>query len=305
VLASVPSSLRSVPPLTLCCRCCPCCPCSEDDDEESPKEAASDRPPAGDMDVDKSAADPRIEDPEAGAKVPAPGPKPRSANQELEIFSDDELEELDVNILKADVANLEGASARPSRLPRILGSRLTDPIALPMCLAERVLKSKPNMSVLQEFRRRQAEFDDRQADLDKVTAERDAGKTRYDDLRQTRHFEFMAGFNAISSKLKEMYQVRAEPRGTESSVPETEALAADPVYCSSSRSVAWPSLSLSTASTRSRRASSSASCRPRSRGRTSQTCRAAKRRSVRSRSSLRCTSTRCVLLQLPLSPSFF
>jgi hypothetical protein len=289
VLASVPSSLRSVPPLTLCCRCCPCCPCSEDDDEESPKEAASDRPPAGDMDVDKSAADPRIEDPEAGAKVPAPAPKPRSANQELEIFSDDELEELDVNILKADVANLEGASARPSRLPRILGSRLTDPIALPMCLAERVLKSKPNMSVLQEFRRRQAEFDDRQADLDKVTAERDAGKTRYDDLRQTRH----------------LYQVRAEPRGMESSVPETEALAADPVYCSSSRSVAWPSLSLSTASTRSRRASSSASCRPRSRGRTSQTCRAAKRRSVRSRSSLRCTSTRCVLLQLPLSPSFF
>lgn len=75
-------------------------------------------------------------------------------------------------------------------------------------LTERVLKSKPNMSVLQEFRRRQAEFDERQADLNKVTAERDSGKTRYDDLRQTRHFEFMAGFNAISSKLKEMYQVR-------------------------------------------------------------------------------------------------
>lgn len=64
------------------------------------------------------------------------------------------------------------------------------------------------MSVLQEFRRRQTEFDERQADLNKVTAERDSGKTRYDDLRQTRHFEFMAGFNAISSKLKEMYQVR-------------------------------------------------------------------------------------------------
>lgn len=72
---------------------------------------------------------------------------------------------------------------------------------------ERVSKSKPNMAVLAEYRKRQTEFDDRQADLDSVTANRDAGKKRYDDLRQTRHFEFMAGFSAISSKLKEMYQV--------------------------------------------------------------------------------------------------
>jgi hypothetical protein len=66
------------------------------------------------------------------------------------------------------------------------------------------------MAVLAEYRKRQAEFDERQADLDAVTAKRDAGKKRYDDLRQTRHYEFMAGFNAISSKLKEMYQVRAD-----------------------------------------------------------------------------------------------
>lgn len=59
------------------------------------------------MDIDKPTTDDT-----AVAKEEAPAataPKPRSANQELEIFSDDELEELDVNILKADVANLEGA----------------------------------------------------------------------------------------------------------------------------------------------------------------------------------------------------
>lgn len=70
-------------------------------------------------------------------------------------------------------------------------------------------RSRPNMAVLQEYRKRQAEFDDRQADLDAVTASRDAAKKRYDDLRSTRHLEFMAGFTSISSKLKEMYQVRA------------------------------------------------------------------------------------------------
>ena len=67
------------------------------------------------------------------------------------------------------------------------------------------------MAVLAEYRKRQAEFDERQSDLDLVTANRDSGKKRYDDLRQTRHFEFMAGFNAISSKLKEMYQVSCLP----------------------------------------------------------------------------------------------
>ncbi len=43
--------------------------------------------------------------------------------------------------------------------------------------------------------------------MDSVTTSRDAAKARYDDLRKTRLEEFMTGFSAISSKLKEMYQV--------------------------------------------------------------------------------------------------
>jgi structural maintenance of chromosome 4 len=63
------------------------------------------------------------------------------------------------------------------------------------------VKSKPHMAVLAEYRRRRADFD-------AVASSRDTGKKRYDDLRQTGHYGFLAGFNAISSKLKEMYQVR-------------------------------------------------------------------------------------------------
>ena len=61
--------------------------------------------------------------------------------------------------------------------------------------------------MLQEYRRREAEFLSRHDDLEKVVALRDAQKKKYEDLRKQRLEEFMSGFNVISSKLKEMYQV--------------------------------------------------------------------------------------------------
>lgn len=64
------------------------------------------------------------------------------------------------------------------------------------------------MGLLAEYRKREAEFLDRAKDLDEITAARDTAKTRFDQLRKTRLEEFMTGFNTISSKLKEMYQVR-------------------------------------------------------------------------------------------------
>ena len=63
------------------------------------------------------------------------------------------------------------------------------------------------MSLLEEYRKREAEFLSRAKDLEDVTAARDAAKDHFDKLRKTRLDEFMSGFNAISSKLKEMYQV--------------------------------------------------------------------------------------------------
>lgn len=73
-------------------------------------------------------------------------------------------------------------------------------------LEEDIGKARPNLNVLAEYRRREAEFLDRAKDMENVTSQRDAAKKRYDDLRKVRLDEFMAGFSAISAKLKEMYQ---------------------------------------------------------------------------------------------------
>jgi len=62
--------------------------------------------------------------------------------------------------------------------------------------------------VLKEYKQREQEFFNRAKDLDEITAQRDAQKATYDGLRKQRLDEFMAGFNLISLKLKEMYQVR-------------------------------------------------------------------------------------------------
>lgn len=62
--------------------------------------------------------------------------------------------------------------------------------------------------MLEEYRRREEEYLERAKDLEEITLQRDGVKREYDDLRKRRLDEFMAGFNVISQKLKEMYQVR-------------------------------------------------------------------------------------------------
>ena len=60
---------------------------------------------------------------------------------------------------------------------------------------------------MKEYRKREQEFLDRAKDLEHVTGLRDEQKATYDGLRKQRLDEFMTGFNTISAKLKEMYQV--------------------------------------------------------------------------------------------------
>jgi len=73
---------------------------------------------------------------------------------------------------------------------------------------EKLQKAKPNLGVLKEYRKRQEEWNRRAQEADDTTKQRDAQKQHYDQLRKQRLDEFMAGFTAISFKLKEMYQVR-------------------------------------------------------------------------------------------------
>ncbi|ORX37975.1 RecF/RecN/SMC N terminal domain-domain-containing protein [Kockovaella imperatae] len=130
-----------------------------------------------------------VEDPARQASVdggpagederPAPKQKREKESHELAEYSPDELRAVDKEMLNAEITQLE----------------------------EEIGKAKPNLTVLAEYRRREAEFLDRARDMEAVTSQRDAAKKRYDDLRKVRLDEFMAGFSAISIKLKEMYQM--------------------------------------------------------------------------------------------------
>lgn len=75
-----------------------------------------------------------------------------------------------------------------------------------MCVAF-VQSAQPNLSVLEEYRRREAEYNERVDDLNAITRKRDDVKSEVERLRKQRLDEFMHGFNIISQKLKEMYQV--------------------------------------------------------------------------------------------------
>lgn len=70
-----------------------------------------------------------------------------------------------------------------------------------------VQSAQPNLSVLEEYRRREAEYNERVDDLNAITRKRDDVKSEVERLRKQRLDEFMHGFNIISQKLKEMYQV--------------------------------------------------------------------------------------------------
>jgi structural maintenance of chromosome 4 len=77
-----------------------------------------------------------------------------------------------------------------------------------------VQNAKPNLSVLEEYRRRRKEYNERKGDLDAVTTKRDTVKDEVETLRKKRLDEFMSGFNIISQKLKEMYQVNLDMEQT-------------------------------------------------------------------------------------------
>ncbi|PIA44078.1 hypothetical protein AQUCO_01700001v1 [Aquilegia coerulea] len=75
-------------------------------------------------------------------------------------------------------------------------------------LLEAQLKEmNPNLDSISEYRKKASLYSERVEDLNKVTQERDDLKKYCDELRKKRLDEFMAGFNTISLKLKEMYQM--------------------------------------------------------------------------------------------------
>lgn len=65
----------------------------------------------------------------------------------------------------------------------------------------------PNLGVLAEYRRKHNDYLGRKVELDEATSQRDKIRDFYEEQRQMRFTKFMDGFNSISYKLKEMYQM--------------------------------------------------------------------------------------------------
>lgn len=98
---------------------------------------------------------------------------------ELQIYTRDELADMNKESLKAVIAAME----------------------------EKNQNTRVDLSVIEEYRRRVTEFESRSADLNTALAARDGAKARLDGLRSARLNGFMEGFAIISLRLKEMYQM--------------------------------------------------------------------------------------------------
>eukprot|EP01113_Clastostelium_recurvatum_P039386 TRINITY_DN6002_c0_g1_i1.p1 TRINITY_DN6002_c0_g1~~TRINITY_DN6002_c0_g1_i1.p1 ORF type:complete len:1300 (-),score=349.43 TRINITY_DN6002_c0_g1_i1:26-3889(-) len=104
------------------------------------------------------------------------------------------------------------SSALPASLPVLTDEELDnhDKDDLSRTIAELesdLAKMKPNMLAIKEYRRKEAEYRTRVAELDQVTNDRDEERKRWEGLRKRRLDEFMAAFSVITMKLKEMYQM--------------------------------------------------------------------------------------------------
>lgn len=75
---------------------------------------------------------------------------------------------------------------------------------------------KPNMNAIIQYKNKVmsiiiqlSDLKTRESDLKTTTDKLNQAKQVFDYVKQRRYNEFMEGFNTISAKLKEMYQVRS------------------------------------------------------------------------------------------------
>ncbi|XP_063882710.1 structural maintenance of chromosomes protein 4-like [Scylla paramamosain] len=114
------------------------------------------------------------------------------------------LELADIPINKEEEDNAELVTLEPDELKELDPKQLEYQVTV---LQEKLQESKPNLAVIQEYRKKEEMYLQRAAELDEITRQRDEQRKYHEDLRKQRLNEFMAGFTIISNKLKEMYQM--------------------------------------------------------------------------------------------------
>ncbi|CAI2188637.1 3428_t:CDS:2, partial [Funneliformis geosporum] len=101
--------------------------------------------------------------------------------QEFQIYTDDELHAINKDTLQGEIDILK----------------------------EKTENANPNLNILKEYKICEKEYILRQKDFEEITFKRNECKENYNNLRKQRLDEFMNGFNIISQRLKEMYQMIA------------------------------------------------------------------------------------------------
>jgi len=66
---------------------------------------------------------------------------------------------------------------------------------------------KPNMGAIQQYKTKLIDLKNKETDFNDTLDKLEKAKQIYEIVKKKRYDEFMEGFNVISSKLKEMYQV--------------------------------------------------------------------------------------------------
>ena len=96
----------------------------------------------------------------------------------------------------------------PLLSPEELGAFSSDSAMEQVTLLEAELATlRPDMSAIAAWRSKEDEYCRRADELRSLTERRDGARHTHDGLRKRRLEEFMAGFNTISLRLKEMYQM--------------------------------------------------------------------------------------------------
>ncbi|KAJ1263499.1 hypothetical protein BS78_09G189500 [Paspalum vaginatum] len=123
------------------------------------------------------------------------------------------LDDIQTNLVK-HMDQIQKDAIDPEKLKVTLGDeQLNDTCDMKramemVALLEAQLKDlNPNLDSIAEYRTKAHLYGERVDELNAITQERDDLKKLYDGLRKRRLDEFMAGFNIISLKLKEMYQM--------------------------------------------------------------------------------------------------
>ncbi|XP_034460247.1 structural maintenance of chromosomes protein 4 [Hippoglossus hippoglossus] len=115
---------------------------------------------------------------------------------------------------EASKLSLHTIEDKPAEELPVLTPADLEEISNPNVIINKMMKSetqcaqmKPNLGAIAEYKKKEELYLQRVAQLDEITTERDQFKRGYEELRKQRLNEFMTGFNMITNKLKENYQM--------------------------------------------------------------------------------------------------